>query len=503
MTKIQQQTLFDEDTQYRINAFDWRRSFPEAFSGEDPGFDAVIGNPPYIRIQSLKEWTPLEVEYYKHAYQAAGKGNYDIYVVFVERGLSLLNKHGQLGYILPHKFFNAQYGEPLRALLAENKSLSEIVHFGDKQIFEQATTYTCLLFLDKAGSQECRVIKVEDLLAWRNTGEAPVGKVPAERITQDEWNFVIGGSTALFDRLIKMPVKLEDVTSRIFQGIKTSADKIYIVEERAREANRVKVYSREKDAEYWLEPNLLHPLIKGGDSRRYILTRTKRLILFPYAQQENGITALLPETRLQACYPLTWMYLNDNKAYLENREDGKMRNSRWYGYIYPKALEVMPLPKIFTPDIAAHASFSLDEAGEVFFTGGVAGGYGVLVKPEYSREYILGLLNSKLLEWLIRQTATQMRGGYYSYESRFIRNLPIRTINFADPADKARHDRMVELVERMLSLHKRLADARIPRDKTMLQQQIDVTERQINGLVYELYGLSEEEIGMVEGKITS
>ena len=242
------------------------------------------------------------------------------------------------------------------------------------------------------------------------------------------------------------------MTSRIFQGIKTSADKIYIVEERVREANRVKVFSREKNAEYWFEPDLLHPLIKGGDSRRYSLTRTNRLILFPYAKQGNGVTALLPETNLQADYPLTWAYLKDNKKYLEDREDGKMRGFHWYGYGRTQALDVMPLPKIFTPDIAAHASFSLDEIGDVFFTGGVAGGYGILVLPEYSREYILGLLNSKLLEWFIRQSATQMRGGYYSFESRFIRNLPIYTINFSDSTDKAHHGKMVELVNQMLSL---------------------------------------------------
>src|SRR4030042_5574841 len=93
------------------------------------GFDAVIGNPPYIRIQMMKEWAPLEVELYKKYYIAASKGNYDIYVVFVERSLSLLNKQGRLGFILPHKFFNAQYGQPLRSLLAKGNHLGEVVHF--------------------------------------------------------------------------------------------------------------------------------------------------------------------------------------------------------------------------------------------------------------------------------------------------------------------------------------------------------------------------------------
>src|SRR6266581_1111462 len=184
--------LFDDETQYRINAFDWTSAFPQAFSGDDPGFDAVIGNPPYIRIQALKEWAPIEVEYYKKAYKAAGKGNYDIYVVFVERGLSLLNKHGRLGFILPHKFFNAQYGEPLRALIAKSRSLSEIVHFGDQQVFEDGTTYTCLLILDKSGTNEVAFAKVTDLADWRITHSAERHSIPAARVTAGPWNFVIG-----------------------------------------------------------------------------------------------------------------------------------------------------------------------------------------------------------------------------------------------------------------------------------------------------------------------
>ena len=490
--------LLDREEQRRVNPFDWERNFPDAMKAG--GFDCIIGNPPYIRIQTMKEWAPLEVEIYKEQYTAASSGNYDIYVVFVEKALSLLNKRGRLGFILPHKFFNAQYGEPVRSLLAKGRHLAHIVHFGDQQVFAGATTYICLLFLDKAGRDECQFAKADNLIAWRTTGQATEGVIPAANITAAEWNFTVGQGAALFERLSKMPVKLENVTNRVFQGIKTSADEIYIVAEIERKGKRVKVYSREKEAEYWLEPDLLHPLVKGGDSRRFHLSRTNRLILFPYARQGKDVTELIPESTFKDRYPLTWAYLMDNKNYLENREDGKMRGPRWYGYIYPKALDVMPLSKIFTPDIAAHVSFSLDDIGEVFFTGGVAGGYGILVSSEYSREYVLGLLNSRLLEWFIRQTATQMRGGYYSFESRFIRNLPIRVINFSDPADVARHDRMVTLVGQMLELHKRLHVATSQVDCQMYQRQIDTTDAEIDRLVYEMYSLTAEEIAVVEGE---
>ena len=120
--------------------------------------------------------------------------------------------------------------------------------------------------------------------------------------------------------------------------------------------------------------------------------------------------------------------------------------------------------------------------------------------PEISRAYRLGLLNSSLLEWVIRQTATTMRGGYFSYESRFIRSLPIRTIDFTDPADVARHDRMVAPGRAHAgSAQEARGRGRTPHVKTVLQRQIEATDRQIDRLVYELYGLTDEEIAVVEG----
>lgn len=504
----------DEEEIRRVNAFDWQAAFPEAMGAERSGasrqqlgeaaggFDALIGNPPYIRIQMMREWAPTEVEFYKQAYVAASKGNYDIYVVFVERGLSLLNPHGRLGFILPHKFFNAQYGEPLRGLIAKGRHLSHVVHFGDQQVFENATTYTCLMFLDKAGSQHLDFVGVHSLSTWKQDGlssAAVASSLPTLGITSRPWNFATESASTLLSKLQAFPTRLEQVTSRIFQGIKTGADRVYVVEELERAGHRILVLSRQTNAQHWLEPDLLHPLVKGGDSRRYHLSTTNRLILFPYSEHGTGKASLVAEAEFRAQYPLSWSYLLANRAYLEQREDGKMTGPRWYAYTRTQALDVMPMPKVITPDIAMHASFSLDPDGTAFFSGGVAGGYGILVLPRYSREYALGLLNSRLLEWMIRQSATQMRGGYYSFESRFIRDLPIRTIDFTDPADVARHDRMVALVERMLELHRRQAAAQTPADRELYARQIAATDREIDALVYELYGLTEEEIGVVEG----
>ena len=165
----------------------------------------------------------------------------------------------------------------------------------------------------------------------------------------------------------------------------------------------------------------------------------------------------------------------------------------------------MEQEKILTPSIANRTSFTLDTTDHYYFVGsggGGGGGYGITLSDEYlslTYFYLLGLLNSTLLDWLLKQTSSPFRGGYYSYNRQYIEQLPIRPINFDDPADAARHDKMVALVERMLALHRKLAVATVPPDKELYQRQIEATDRQIDALVYELYGLGEEEIGVVEG----
>jgi type I restriction-modification system DNA methylase subunit len=247
---------------YRINPFDWQKEFPEIMNRG--GFDAVIGNPPYIRIQTMKEWAPTEVELYKKYYTSASKGNYDIYVVFVERGLNLLNKSGRLGFILPHKFFNAQYGEALRAILSRGKYVAEVVHFGDQQVFAGATNYTCLLFLDKAGSKQCHFVKVDNLTDWRINGEATEGKIPATKITSSEWNFTVGRGAELFERLSKMPVKLGDL-AHIFVGTQTSADTVFVLENCLVKKDYVIGESRSLDKEVKVESSCTKPFLHGKD----------------------------------------------------------------------------------------------------------------------------------------------------------------------------------------------------------------------------------------------
>jgi hypothetical protein len=130
-----------------------------------------------------------------------------------------------------------------------------------------------------------------------------------------------------------------------------------------------------------------------------------------------------------------------------------------------------------------------------------SGGFSITInaKNELSPNYVLGLLNSKLLFWRLRSISNVFRGGWITCTKQYVETLPIHTIDFSNSAEKAQHDKMVALVEQMLSLHKSLPLARTPQEKERLARQIESTDRAIDALVYQLYGLTEEEIRIVEG----
>ncbi len=497
----EQMVLLDEEEHYRINVFDWQKAFPQVFEGENAGFDAVIGNPPYIRIQALKEFAPVEVEHYKTAYRSAGKGNYDIYVVFVERGLELLNESGRLGYILPHKFFNAKYGQPVRELISSGKHLSEIVHFGDEQVFTGATTYTALLFLDKVGGDEFRFVKADDLIEWRTEGEAEEGAVPSANADADQWNFVVGPGADLFERLRQMPVNLGQI-AHLFVGLQTDADDVFILEEIEHENGLVLCQSKNTGLQHWLEDDHLKPFLKGSlNIRRYQLTDVTKRLIFPY-ETRNGKSSIIEADEYKQRFPLTWAYLEENYERLAVRNKGRM-GENWYGYVYKKNHTRFDSTKLLVPSIATGSAFSADLEGKYYFVGsggGGGGGYGITISDNSHEQdlYFLGVLNSKVLSTFLKIVSTPYSGGYLALNRQYIEQLPIRTIDFSDAEDAARHEKMVGLVGRMLELHEKLAEAKIERERTVIGHQISATDKQIDNLVYELYGLTGEEIAIVE-----
>ncbi len=478
----QQTALFDEAEMRRINVFDWNddvKGFGEIM--KRGGFDCVIGNPPYIRIQALKEWASQEVEFYKDRYISANKGNYDIYVVFLERGLSLLSYKGVLGYILPHKFFQAKYGQPLRKLIGEGRHLYEVVHFADQQVFMNSTTYTCLLFLCKKGGQTFHFVKVHNLDAWKTTKKAESGEIELNKVIEKEWNFVIGKSATLIEKLNKVSPKLGDV-ARIFVGLQTSADQVFIL-----------------DSPRNIEPEVLRPFLKSQSIEPYGYPDTHSWMLFPY-YLKDGKAVLISKADFENKYPNAWKHLKSHEKTLRERERGKWDHEQWYAFGRSQNLTQMEDPKLIIQVLSLSPRWIYDDRS-LYMTGGGGGPfYGLRPqKDDINIFYLLGILNSRLFGYIIANQSTQMRGGYIRFSKQYIETSPIRTIDFSNPEDVAKHDKLVSLVENMLELQKKHHETRMERDKELYERQIKVVDAQIDRLVYELYGLTAEEIKVIEG----
>jgi type I restriction-modification system DNA methylase subunit len=484
----------DDEEKKRINAFDWKKEFPKVFA--EGGFDVVIGNPPYIRVQAMQEWAPREVELYKELYRSAASGNYDIYVVFVEKALKLLNAEGRLGFIIPQKFWQVQFGEPLRALLTEARHVAHVTNFRNNQAFASAFVNTAIHVFTKQPNTRFSYIEIPPLEKGGSLAAALAtaseSRIPASVLGRGPWILKPAPVLELLRKLTKGHQTLETVTDRIFQGLKTSADRVYVLDLVHAGKSVIRARSPELDEEVQLEADLCHPLIKGTEMRPYTPLPHKRVVLFPYGLNDDGRVALIGEKKLKSEFPLAWKYLLANRTTLEKREDGRMRGDKWYAYIYPKALDVMSMPKLITPDLAPRSSFLLDDRGAYFILGGAAGGYGLLPKDGVDRLCLLGLLNSRLLSFVMTAGGQQMESGYYSFEARFIRGAPIELPT--GPAAKS----FRALVERMLDLKRQLLAAKSPHEKTRLERQVGSTDEEIDDLVYGLYGLSSGEIELVK-----
>lgn len=467
------------DVEWMFGRFSSKPGLPAVASKGDKGFDIVIGNPPYIRIQTLKKKDPKLVDFYKGHYASAAKGNYDLYIVFIEAGLGLLKSDGHLAYICPHKFFNSQYGEPLRAVIAAGRHLRHVVHFGDQQVFPGATIYTCLLFLAKGGAEECRFVRAHDLQAWREKLSGTEGIFSAATITDAEWNFVVGKGSAVFEKLSRMPRKLGDVANA-FVGLQTSADDVFILRAEPRSRGMIQCHSKSLNETVDLESALLHPIVSGTDVGSFAPLPDRQFILFPYFV-ENEQATLIPIATLKRDFPAIARYLTKNRGRLVEREDGKFDDADWYRFGRSQNLGIQGRVKLCVPRLVDYLHAGFDQHGTHYLDNVDVGG--VTWRPEFasrSLKTLLAMLNSQALRWFFPQISAPFRGGFRSANRQFLELLPI--------ADSSldQDQRIETLVNILLLLHGHFTadpDAQTTRDPLLLAY----WERLLNGLVYELY----------------
>ena len=486
-----------EEERARLRPFDWEREFPAVMKAG--GFDAVIGNPPYIRIHNLVDFAPVQATYIQSSrFESTCFGKIDIYVAFVERALSLLRRSGRIGFIVPNKFMQADYGVGVRRLIARRQSLDHLVDFGSAQVFPNATTYTCLIFLSGSPqAQHVAVFNPDDEAPSDVLNNAPREAAPNSILSDRPWTLGYAAPSCLMKKIESVGKPLKQFVDLGITGVKTGANHVYTFSILKTGGKLVALRPEDgnEDQMIELERAFLRPYCKAESMKRYAPLGSHRLLLYPY-EERDGQTYLVGPEAIADSAPRTWAHLRRHRTLLEQRQKGDLKGPAWYGLSFASSIRMFRGPKITTPTLAPRNAFSIDTGH--FFPQGAGGGCGLILKEGVNPSYVLGILNSKLLTFHFQRISSRFQGGWFAYEPRYLMRMPIRPIDFCNKKDKSSHDRLVSLVDQMLALHKSLAAAQSPSDKEALQRQIDATDRQIDRLVYELYGLSDEEIRIVE-----
>ena len=441
----QQTSMFDEKEIRRVNTFDWKTEFSEIMKAG--GFDAVIGNPPYgaYFYEADKEY--LNSKFACQSYQL------DSYLLFLERALrDLLSMDGFYGMIIPNPWLTNLLQKSIRRFVTENARICEIVHF-QFPVFPKVTVDTEVVILQKAIPENWQAVAtiVESLDAFQRL---PLGQgIEKIRHEQQKWQALDGGVINIF--ISPSEEALADKCSRI--GVPLSSlciinvgIKPYQIGKGTPPQTKEIVESRPYDGDQKVGA-AYRPYLRGSDIGRYLID------------------------------PIEPRYL---------------KYGPWLAEPRPAANFDAPV-KIVMRQTGDSLIATIDEDRYLCLNN-----MHVLV-PEKSLPkptYILGLVNSRLMNWYYYTLNPEVGEALAEVKKTNVAALPIRSINISDKSDKAKHDKMVSLVERMLDMHKRLAKAKAPDDKTKLQRQIDATDQEIDHLVYDLYGLTEEEIAIVEGK---
>jgi type I restriction-modification system DNA methylase subunit len=430
--------LDDPEERDRINTFEWTGDFALG------SFDAVIGNPPYVKLQNFMKVNADMAAWLvsgssgEAPYVSTGTGNFDLYLPFIERGLALLNNGGRMGYIAPNLWPTLEYGEGLRGLVHAGRHLEKWLDFRSHQIFEEATVYTAIQIFSKAPNEEIRLGFAGDgdisKVDWQDEELAlPYSAVAAPL---KPWLIAPLRIRELIERLGREGTRLDapQNTSGIIVGIQTSADHIYHLQKVAKDRYAYRPQERRlvagKTRTVKLDPvvvqiedAIMKPLVSGADVKRFLEPRTDTHLLFPYHVDADGARLFTPE-EMETRFPKAWRYLRRFEAELRKRDGSKNDNAQtWFGYIYPKNLDKQETPKLLVPRLVAKLGCFADADGR-FYCDNVDVG-GVVPARKDDLWLLAGILNAPVTDTLFRWLTKPFRGDYMSANKQFIAPLPI------------------------------------------------------------------------------
>ncbi len=402
----------DSSFAYREHGFVWKDAFSEIFADHDgtgSGFDIVLGNPPYVRQELLKELKP----YLQKRFDVY-HGVVDLYAYFFERGLRLLKTGGRMGYISSSTFFKTGSGKPLRDYLRKNAAIESIVDFGDHQIFEGVTTYPAILTMRAETPDNGHALQfwTIDDLPKDNFADAyhdHAQPYPQKALTDGSWELESPALQALRAKIVSGKKTLKETYGSPLYGIKTGRNKSLIVSSQI--ADNLK-------QEQQLKHEHILPILKGEDIYRWRKeAKGSHIIFFPKGSTKKrlgNLTLIEAENAMRELYPLTFNFLETDKLGLKARSD---KGDYWWEVRSCDYYDLMRQPKICYIEVCNQGPFYLDKKGELqeattFFI------------PN-SDSYLISIVNSKIAWFFIQAITTVYRGGFNRLKKQFVEPIPI------------------------------------------------------------------------------
>ena len=419
--------------------FHWDLEFPEVFIDlenaswkENPGFDAVVGNPPYVRQEGLGDIKPFLKAQYESFHSVA-----DLYVYFIERGLSSLKRNGEFGFIISNKFMRANYGKPLRQFLVKQSRLREVIDFGELPVFSQAATFPAIIIFEKnqlEQEQKLQASKIKSLNFSNLDDEVrrTAILVSGNSLIGENWSLADKNCSDLLIKLNQQSLNLRDYTDGMYRGILTGCNEAFFIDK------PVYDYLVNKDPK---NSEIIKPLVVGDDVRKYEINfQDSYLIVIPNKWTKNKYLENSSAEKIDFNEETAWNWFSSEykelaKHLLPLAERARKRWDKgefWWELRPCDYYQEFERSKIIYPDIAKESRFSFDNTSSYPVNT-------IYVIPGEDK-YLLALLNSKLVFFFMAQNSSVLgdadNQGRLRFFGQYMEQLPIRKINFTTPTDR-------------------------------------------------------------------
>ncbi|GHR44929.1 type IIG restriction enzyme/methyltransferase [Helicobacter pylori] len=459
------------------NAFEWRFEFPEVLDDEGDflGFDCIIGNPPYIRQEQIKDIKPLLQKQYPDFYNSTA----DIYTYFFALSFNLLKDKGFNAFITSNKYARAKYGAKLRELLLKKTTIVSYMELNALKVFESAAVDTSIMsFIKQEPPKESRFKYYEPTPDDKNDLKSARSLDMRQNALSTE-SFIFADATLLDlrDKMESVGTPLKDWDIQIYRGILTGANEAFIIPTEKREEilNACETQEERKRTE-----TLIKPILRGKDIKRYSYEWAGEWVINTHNGYTSNLKFKIPPIDIEK-YPAIKAHLDSHYNTIATRSDQgdtpyHLRNCAY--------LEDFEKEKIVYGEIVQEPRFYLDN-GECELGYFYAEATSFILTGEHLR-YLLGMLHSKLITFAFK---TFYAGGGlgesgYRYKKAFIERLPIPKIT---PQNQKLAHKITDGAKAILALKEK--------DPKANTQEL---EKEIDALVYELYNLTDEEIKIIE-----